>query len=777
MTAFLVAIMATFAMATSPVNAAGGTPDKVGDKAEVNGLYLTGGYRWTFIDPGLGGNGVSGLAQIGPADNTNGPYGPGVYAYCIELTKGSAEEGNKGIVSTWSMYHEDGEQTKPSVENLEHINWIVHNSFPKVALAELAQNAGANGLSNVEAAQATQLAIWHYSDGAVPESFKGNSKIEAVYKYLTGDANIGLSEADSDDKDLTGKVFDAAEDQSQVIVDTRDHPKEPSVRTSADFAKEYSEVIGGAEVIDTVDYSDLVKGKTYTLSAELINKADNKVIGSGSKTFTAEAADGRVDVEITVDDSVTSSVDSAVAFETLTSSEVNAAGEDSTKGADTPDDPSDDNLIGEHKDINDEAQTVTTDDESSDDTEASSKDDADADKAAGADKATEASSNDDADADKSAEAKSNDDADADKSTKADADESAKADSNDDADADKAEKADSNDDADGCGVDDAKASTNANAEAGSDKDAAASTDADANGCEDANKQADSKDDADADKAAGADKSAEANSNDDADADKSTKADADESAKASSNDDADADKAEKADSNDDADGCGVDDAKASTNANAEAGSDKDAAASTDADANGCEDANKQADSKDDADADKAAGADKATEASSNDDADADKSAEANSNDDADADKSANADSNDDADGCGVDDAKASTNANAEAGSDKDAATSTDADANGCEDANKQADSTDDADADKASGAASNETAKADSNGAADAGNSGAHQGTANANGSASSNGGDLPRTGADGIAAAVALSLMLLAAGTATVVIARWKRMNI
>ncbi|MEL4162792.1 VaFE repeat-containing surface-anchored protein [Corynebacterium bovis] len=57
---------------------------------------------------------------------------------------------------------------------------------------------------------------------------------------------------------------------------------------------------------------------------------------------------------------MTEPVASAVAFETLTSTEVNAEGEDSPKGGDTPGDVSDDNQIGEHKDINDDNQTVTS---------------------------------------------------------------------------------------------------------------------------------------------------------------------------------------------------------------------------------------------------------------------------------------------------------------------------------------------------------------------------------------------------------------------------------
>ncbi|WP_371325895.1 hypothetical protein, partial [Corynebacterium sp. HMSC069E04] len=88
-----------------------------------------------------------------------------------------------------------------------------------------------------------------------------------------------------------------------------------------------------------------------------ISKADGKtVLGEGEKTFTPDAANGEVVVEIIVDESVTKPVEAAVAFEELTSVEVNKDGKE------TPDaDSENPNDIAEHKDINDKDQTVTSD--------------------------------------------------------------------------------------------------------------------------------------------------------------------------------------------------------------------------------------------------------------------------------------------------------------------------------------------------------------------------------------------------------------------------------
>ena len=133
-----------------------------------------------------------------------------------------------------------------------------------------------------------------------------------------------------------------------------DEKDTPKISTNADFDNGSNEVIAGAKVNDTVEFHNLVPNKEYTLNAELISKVDGKsVLGSGKKTFTPETADGEVVVEITVSDDVKEPVQAAVAFEELTSTDVNDKGED-TPDNDKPND------IAEHKDINDKNQTVTS---------------------------------------------------------------------------------------------------------------------------------------------------------------------------------------------------------------------------------------------------------------------------------------------------------------------------------------------------------------------------------------------------------------------------------
>ncbi len=134
----------------------------------------------------------------------------------------------------------------------------------------------------------------------------------------------------------------------------------PKIQTEAKFADK-KEIVAGTVVNDTVTYTNLIPGKQYTLTAELMDKKDGTtVVGHGSVTFTPESTDGSVVVPITVDDSVTEVVPAAVAFETLTSTQVDAEGKDDVKGDKTPE-TKDDNQVAKHRDITDQKQTVTSD--------------------------------------------------------------------------------------------------------------------------------------------------------------------------------------------------------------------------------------------------------------------------------------------------------------------------------------------------------------------------------------------------------------------------------
>ena len=210
----------------------------------------------------------------------------------------------------------------------------------------------------------------------VPEKSAGSVEVEiTVNDDVTEpvEAAVAFEELTSIQVDKNGEETPDAEqpneiaehkdidDADQTVIshgdeDTTSPEDEPWISTNADFAHGSHEVVAGAEVVDEVSYEGLVPGKEYTLNAELINKQDGMtVLGTGHKTFTPEKSAGSVEVEITVDDDVTEPVEAAVAFEELTSTQVDKNGEE-TPDAEQP------NEIAEHKDITDEDQTVTSKD-------------------------------------------------------------------------------------------------------------------------------------------------------------------------------------------------------------------------------------------------------------------------------------------------------------------------------------------------------------------------------------------------------------------------------
>ena len=134
--------------------------------------------------------------------------------------------------------------------------------------------------------------------------------------------------------------------------------RSPRIATNANFAEGATQVENGTVVVDTVDYSGLIEGKTYTLTAELKERLGEaapygvgRTIGTGTETFKAEAENGKVDVRITVDGLEDGEqAAAAVAFEELTSTEVDRGGNDAPNEGG--------NKIAEHKDINDGNQTV-----------------------------------------------------------------------------------------------------------------------------------------------------------------------------------------------------------------------------------------------------------------------------------------------------------------------------------------------------------------------------------------------------------------------------------
>ncbi len=94
----------------------------------------------------------------------------------------------------------------------------------------------------------------------------------------------------------------------------------PDIKTTlvdSEIKEHISSCSASAKLVDTVSYSNLLPGKLYTLSGELMDKNTGKALGiSSSVTFTPASASGTIELEFTVDTTKLKGV-TAVAFDTV----------------------------------------------------------------------------------------------------------------------------------------------------------------------------------------------------------------------------------------------------------------------------------------------------------------------------------------------------------------------------------------------------------------------------------------------------------------------------
>lgn len=196
-------------------------------------------------------------------------------------------------------------------------------------------------------------------DKATEEPLLADGKEITAEKTFTAESSSGsiTMEFTVNAKELDGKeivVFEKlfrGEREVAVHADISDRDQTvsfPAITTTASDDADGDKIIaatGTATVCDTVSYSNLQPGKSYTLKGVMMDKATEKPLVTDGKevtaetTFTAEAADGKIDVLFTFEDAAAAGKE-LVVFETL-------------YYADT------DIEVADHKDIDDEGQTVT----------------------------------------------------------------------------------------------------------------------------------------------------------------------------------------------------------------------------------------------------------------------------------------------------------------------------------------------------------------------------------------------------------------------------------
>ncbi len=134
--------------------------------------------------------------------------GETILAYCIEYWVRAAAPDHQAAVTSWDGFTGDNHfKTDPQVR--EAVAWILRNSYPALSLQELSERTDTSTLTAPEAIAATQAAIWFYTDDFVSDgeltveaapddeaSMADSSaeNVQYIFDYLTGDANVGLTE-------------------------------------------------------------------------------------------------------------------------------------------------------------------------------------------------------------------------------------------------------------------------------------------------------------------------------------------------------------------------------------------------------------------------------------------------------------------------------------------------------------------------------------------------------------------------------------------------------
>lgn len=157
---------------------------------------------------------------IAAFDEAATPYGSHKMGYCIEASVGGDlyDTGRVQNFSQFSRSTDTNNKLRNDFDRYRKLNWIAHHGSPAVGLDELGKAAGVKGRLNVlDANNATQFALWHFSDDIDFSQGIHNPSTKAVYDYLTGPANIGQGTVDGTNR--TGYIFNNGKKQDIIVID------------------------------------------------------------------------------------------------------------------------------------------------------------------------------------------------------------------------------------------------------------------------------------------------------------------------------------------------------------------------------------------------------------------------------------------------------------------------------------------------------------------------------------------------------------------------------
>lgn len=245
--------------------------------AEVGDTVWVGGAQ------GPAGTGFHPVYLETPADVANAGE-PDFWAYCIE-NRLDARVNSVGQVDDPSGFLGSNFFTDPVVQG--KVFWVLAHSYPALSLEEFGAAAGVPGISRNDAIEATQYAVWRYTDLSFDANWDwaGNddpAATEAAYWHLIDGVNAGGSVTPSDFETTVSITAPTARQSAMSLVGPfLVQTNQPSVRVIVDplitLTDSNGTVIDPTHVVDGqqiyLDLSDTASAGLATLTASALGSS------------------------------------------------------------------------------------------------------------------------------------------------------------------------------------------------------------------------------------------------------------------------------------------------------------------------------------------------------------------------------------------------------------------------------------------------------------------------------------------------------------------------
>ncbi|MGW4200775.1 Cys-Gln thioester bond-forming surface protein [Streptomyces sp. NPDC004726] len=231
---------------------------------------------------GYSGTGIFSVHADTPADPDN-PGEPELWAYCIEhdvnpLTK------IKGTVGDLGSYLGANHFTDPAIQS--KVLWVLAHSYPALSLEEFGTAAGVPGIARNDAIEATQYAIWRYTDLDFDAAWSWeNADSEAAYWYLLEGANASTGTTAATTT-ISISAPTTPQEAGTIVGPFVVTTNQPKVSVSVDPAATLTDANGTA-----LDPNSVVDGQALYLDLRGTNK-------SGTAKITAKAAGSAVNGKV-----------------------------------------------------------------------------------------------------------------------------------------------------------------------------------------------------------------------------------------------------------------------------------------------------------------------------------------------------------------------------------------------------------------------------------------------------------------------------------------------